>query len=194
MADCCNLVGNLEIDWPGVISVSVNSNTQVTTFGDECYILGPTTGTISVVGYATDEIHTGCPAGANVSITWISKYDCDTGEIVFIPQKGGRSTIYGDIPHLATVKEAILTYNILNASASSGPASIYTNTEQTDGIGLIYTGLPKPFDSSNENDLVFDSLGIGPTNTMNLQNFSLSCNPGEVPTASYSFIFFVGNE
>lgn len=185
--ECCLLVGNFPITQKGIISISVTSSTETSKIGDNL-IIGATIGTVSISGFAQDIIHNGCPGKAGVQIPWIKKWDCDNNEIYFIPAGEGRSFISGDVNNLATLGELVLSYNTINASASSGPTSIYMDTNQEDGYGLSYTGSPINFVTSEEGvtcDGIID-VGLG---KLYLQSFNLECNPGAIPMASYSFVF-----
>jgi len=97
--------------------------------------------------------------------------------------------VSGDVNTLASVEREIGSYNIVNASASSGPASIYTDVTQTDGYGLIYHG--GPIQVPNSDGFTYDFVGIGieARSTFYLQSLNLECNPGSIPTVSYSFVF-----
>lgn len=191
--DCCKLVGNFVLNVTGcIISVSVNSSTEASKICEDTLVIGPTIGTASVVGYATDTIHTGCPGRAGVSIPWVRKWDCENNEVYFLFAGQGRSFVAGDVQNLATVNERICSYPTMNASAQGGPASIYMETDQEDGYGLRYVGQPFSFETSDENDVTFTNFGVG-EGPLYLQSFNLDCSPGNIPTASYSFVFVVEN-
>jgi hypothetical protein len=197
--DCCKLVGNYPIgDGLGcVISVNVSSSTDTTKIGD-CVVVGPTVGTVSMTGYATENtIHVGCHGKAGVSIPWIRKYDCDNDEVHFLFSGGGKAYTAGDVEGLASLNETVAIYRVVNASSSSGPASLYMNEVQNDGYGLNYIGLPLSFSTNNENDVVFQNnvaTGLGlPAMTLYLQSFSVDFVPGQLPVASYSFVFTISN-
>jgi hypothetical protein len=194
MADCCYLTSNFYVsdDLGCIISVSVSTSTETSKVGD-CVIVGPTIGTVSIAGYATDIIHTGCPGRAGVQLSWIRKYDCDNDIVYFIFSGEGKSQIAGDIGGLATLNTKVCTNISISASSTSGPA-LYTNMEQDEGYGLKYSGNPIIFDTSIETDLNFDANKVGaPYEDCKLQNFSLECTPGQIPVASYSYVFFVSN-
>lgn len=191
---CCKLVGsfwtNEGLPRPSgcYISINVSSSTESSLIESEM-IVGPTIGTVSVTAHAQDSIHVGCPGRANVQIPWLRKWDCDNNVSYFIPQGEGRSSVFGDVGGMASLHRTIGSYRIINASSSSGPAAIYTSEIQTDGYGLTYTGSPISF-STSSNGVSWDGegldIGVG---TMYLQNFSLELAPGEIPVASYSFVF-----
>ncbi len=195
--DCCKLVGNLGIDdLDGCItSINASSRSDILAKCGETLLLGPTTGTVSITGYAVgvtvgdSGIHTGCPGRAGVSIPWVRKYDCDNDIIYLISAGEGSSYIAGDVEGLATLNIATgRSFPTINASSTSGPATVYMETSQEEGYGLTYTGGPIAFDTRDE--LIIDNFGVG-EGSLYLQNFSVEFNPGEIPTASYSFIFLV---
>jgi len=195
---CCKLVGNLDL--PGidgcVISLNMSSKAELIKECDDEVLVGPTVGTVSITGYAVTPtendsgVHTGCPGKAGVSISWARRYDCDTNVLYFIPAGAGTSYIAGDVEGLATLHTSFgRAYSTISASASSGPATIYMETEQEDGYGLVYTGGPISFDSNNNLEFTNFMDSTGPM--LYLQNFSLDMNPGEIPIASYSFTFSI---
>ena len=198
MADnCCMLVGNLKLGGiffnKCVTSVSMNAKPEII---KECggeVLYGPTVGTVSVSGYATNDIHVGCPGKSGVSIPWVRRYDCDSSpsRVYFIPGGRGASYVSGDVDSLARLEIPLgRSYSNLNASSQSGPVSIYMETSQEDGYGLSYSGNPLSFSTSNY--LVFSNFGVG-DGDMYLQNFSLEVNPGEIPVATYSFVFYISD-
>jgi len=102
----------------------------------------------------------------------------------------GKSYISGDVEGLASIPggQSVATYPILNASAASGPTSLYEKATQTDGFGLSYSGAPYSFSSTGEEGVKMGVPGIG-AGDMYLQSFNLQCTPGQVPIASYNLIF-----
>jgi len=188
--DCCKLVGNFPINSDKCfVSINVSSSTEASLIDNNTLIVGPTVGTVSITGPAQEKIHVGCPGRASVQIPWLRRWDCDNNQIHFIPQGEGRSSIFGDVSNLATLHKFIGKYRIVNASSSSGPAVIYTDEYQSDGYGLTYTGAPISFSTTKEG-VTWDgeglNLGVG---TMYMQSFNVEFSPGQVPTASYSFVF-----
>ncbi|RKX67062.1 MAG: hypothetical protein DRP42_01440 [Tenericutes bacterium] len=188
---CCQLVGNLEITGIDacLFSVSYSSSTEVSLVGD-CIIKGPTLGNVSISGPASTIIHSGCAVKAGVQIPWIRKYDCDNNDMVFILTGHGKSFISGDtVPPGIRLLQELHTYPVMSADSGSGPASIYSDTTQTDGHGLEYLGTPIPF-ITNSAGVIQSNIGVG-TGDMYLQSFNVSYNPGAIPVASYSFVFFI---
>ena len=190
-AGCCQLVGDFPIDpTKCFISINVSSSTESSLIENEELIIGPTIGTVSLTGYAQNDRYYGCPARASVQVPWIRKWDCDNNEVYFIPTGEGRSSVSGgDISQFASLHWIVGSYRIVSASSSSGPTAIYTDEEQTDGYGLSYFKGPITF-STSPDGVTWNgeglNLGVG---TMYLQNFSLELTPGEIPVASYSFVF-----
>jgi hypothetical protein len=199
--DCCKLVGNLILSDLGgcITSVNVSSRSEII---KECggeILLGPTTGTVSITGYAvisTDNdsgIHTGCPGRASVSIPWVRRYDCD-GEpdtLYLISAGQGSSSLAGDVQDLADLNiRTGRSFPTISANSTSGPSSVYMETSQEEGYGLTYVGAPIAFDT--ETELIIANFGVG-EGPLYLQNFSVEFNPGEIPTASYSFMFVIND-
>jgi hypothetical protein len=192
--ECCNLVGNFPIgSLEGIISVSSKGGTEMTKIGGNI-LHGPTTGTISISAYASKTVHDGCAGKAGVSLNWIKKYDCDNDDVYFIFAGEGKSYITGDVGSLITLRypTEVVTYEIINASASSGPASVYQKENQTDSYGLEYTGGPWSFITSSDGEVVIDLLELSAGyDSIYLQSFSLTTSPNQVPTVSYEFVYTV---
>lgn len=187
--DCCQLVGNFPITDRCIISISLNSSTESSLTGENL-IVGPTIGTVSLTGYATNEIHIGCPGRASVSIPWIRRYDCDNDIVHFIFAGPGSASISGDVNNLARLYKSLgRTYDTFSASVSSGPATLYMKDTQEDGYGLIYTGGPYPISVTYDEVEPFSSIIDVGASEWYLQSFSLECSPGNIPTVSYSFVF-----
>ena len=197
--NCCKLVGNLIInDLDGCItSVNVSSRSEIIRECAGQILIGPTTGTVSITGYAvtpsnfSSGVHTGCPGRAGVSIPWVRRYDCD-GDVLYLLSAGeGSSYVAGDVEGLATLNTATgRSFPSISASSTSGPATIYMETSQEEGYGLTYGGGPISFNTQDE--LIIANFGVG-EGPLYLQNFSVEFNPGEIPTASYSFMFVIND-
>lgn len=189
MSDCCTPVGNFPGAPSGVFSVNVSSKTETMKIGDNL-VVGPTIGSVSVSGYATRGIHKGCVGSASISVPWIRRYDCDEDKVYFIFGGAGQASIAGEVAGLASLVEpAGRAYKVISANSSSGPSALYGDYEQSDGYGLSYNGDPFPFTTDDSGGATFGSiLGLG---TLYLQSFNLSLTPGQVPVASYSFVFTV---
>lgn len=166
----------------------MNSSTETQNICEDEILVGPTIATVSITGYAQNSIHTGCPASANVSIPWVRRQDCEDN-VHFIFAGEGNSSIVGDVKGLASInRPSGNEYTTFSASSSSGPAAIYTMDTQIDGFGLTYSGDPYSF-TTTENGVEFNRIfSVGPS-TWYLQSFNLSMQPGQIPTAAYSFVF-----
>lgn len=188
--DCCKLVGNLSLALEDcIISVNVSSRAEVI---KECggeLLMGPSTGSVSITAYASNDFYIGCGGKAGVSISWVRRYDCENDEVHFIPSGKGASYVVGDVEGLASLLLGTgKSYTSFNANASSGPATIYTEVEQEDGYGLLYTGNPFSFSTEEPENLEFENFGVG-EGTLYLQNFSLELNSSTLPVVTYSFMF-----
>ncbi len=195
MADsdnCCLLVGNLKlvgVENKCIISVNKSCKTEVImACGTEFDPLpGPSIVSLNITGYASTDMWSDCPAAAGVSIPFIQKYDCETDEVHFIFNGRGQSYINGPVSSLATLYKTMgSACDTLSANSSSGPFSLYTLQEQTTGYGLIYTGDPFSF-KSDPNGIEID-CGTTLGGTYYLQSFNLTCQPGQLPTATYSLV------
>lgn len=199
VSNCCKLVSTYPINGGKcIVSISVNSSTPATKIED-CYVIGPTIGSVNLSGYATQEIHTGCRGRAGVTLPWLRKYDCEKDVVHFLFSGGGKSYIAGDVEGLATLNKVVVDrYKVVSASSSSGPTSLYMDEWQEDGFGLIYNGDPQPFNSTelDEDSATFGAgfvadIGLQSNYNLFLQSFSVEFVPGEMPMANYSFAFTI---
>ena len=200
--DCCNLTGQFPITLDGcVISMNTSSKAQFSQLcSDDAVVMGPVVGTLSMTAYASNTIHKDCPAGAGVSIPWVLKYDCDNDILYYIFAGQGESYVFGPIGSYASLSITPTpepSYLHINASAGSGPATLYTKTCRKEGYGLSYRGSPISFSTSSEGDITYSASdiisGLGAVdNILYLQSFSVELTPGSIPVASYSFVFRVG--
>jgi len=196
--DCCKLVGNFPTTAKGLISVSSRGNTGFQYFfiGNNASVaVEPSSGTVSISAYASSKVHSGCAGKATVSINWQRRTDCD--HFIYLFGGAGRSTISGDVqglasfPSLGGISNPIISYDVVDASASSGPASLYTEDTQYDGIGLVYSGNPWHINTSNEANCKINltNYGIGGYGVCMLQSINLQCTPGKIPIVSFDFIY-----
>jgi hypothetical protein len=199
MADvCCKLVGSLKLtglEDACITSVSSSSKAEIIKECGEQILVGPTTGTVSITGYAVDPsgpnngLHVGCPGRTGVTIPWVKRYDCDLNVVHMIPGGKGSSYIAGETQGLAEMGIPLgRSFPSMSASSNSGPATVYMETSQEDGYGLKWTGGPISFDTSDV--LIIENFGVG-SGPLYLQSFSAEFNPGEIPTATYSFTFII---
>jgi hypothetical protein len=200
--NCCNLVGNFPSTAEGLISVSSRGNTGFQYYssgGSSNVAIEPSTGTVSISAYASSKVHEGCAGRATVSINWQRRTDCDV--FIYLFAGAGKSTITGNVqglasfPSLGGVTNPIAKYNTVDASASSGPAALYTDDIQYDGIGLIYTGNPWYINTMSEDSCKINltSYGIGGYGLCFLQSINLQCVPGKIPIVSLDFIYTINN-
>jgi len=205
---CCYLVGNFYVTAPGIISVTSQGSTEVTLItagGVSATTVGPSTGTVSISAYAGTARYYGCPGRAGVSIPWLTKNDCS--ENVYLFGGAGKSYIsgndgvgsYASFPSIPDVSNPVNSFNVINASASSGPASLYEDSIQQDGYGLIYEGNPWSINTTKETGagsctINLTSYGIGGYGECKLQNLQIQAVPGQVPVVNMSFIYSLGDD
>lgn len=189
MADgsCCQLVGNLNLGLEGcIISVSTSSSAEVAaSCGDEP-LEGPVIHSVSISGYASSELWRNCPAKAGVNIPYIRKYDCSKDKVYFIFAGQGQSFVSGPVSSYASLYKSFSSVTSFSASASSGPTGIYMEVTQTNGYGLIYSGGPFSFSTSDLGSPI--DLGGVLGGSHYLQSFSFDAQPGQLPIASYNFV------
>jgi hypothetical protein len=188
--ECCQLVGDLDLGIEGcIISINTSCNTEWSmACGDTQPLEGPSTGTVNITAYADTQLWIGCPSKAGVSIPFVRKYDCEEDITYFIFNGQGQSYYTGEADqYVRLIHELGYTCEAISASSASGPTSIYTRSRQVNGYGMEYTGQPIPFITSAEGTAIVLGGILGDT-TYYLQSFSLDLNPGQFPTASYSFV------
>ena len=185
MAGCCQLVGNLSLGLDGcIISISTSSSSEVAAVCGDEPLEGPVTHSVSISGYASDIIWTGCPGKAGVNIPYIRKYDCAINKLYFIFAGQGQSFISGPVGGFASLYKSFSSITSFSASSSSGPASVYMETTQTNGYGLRYSGGPFSFTTSE----LSIPINLGSLGDHYLQSFSFDAQPGQLPIASYNFV------
>jgi len=190
---CCNLVGNFPIgELEGIISVSSKGSTEMSKIGD-VIIKGPSTGTLSISAYASKEVHSGCAGRAGLSLNWIKKYDCEEDKVYFIFAGEGRSYKVGDVGSLVLLNYPgdAVSYEVISASASSGPATVYQKENQIDSYGLQYLGGPWAFNTASGDVVIsLGSLSAG-YGRIYLQSFSINLTPNQIPVVNYDFVYAV---
>lgn len=189
--DCCQLVGDLDLglNIGCIISVNSSCSTEMTNAcGADTPYAGPSTQTVTLAGYAADEIYIGCAGSASVNINWLRKYDCVEDKVHFIFAGEGEASITGEVAGLAEVKYQLGPTDCLalSASSQSGPSSIYTITNQIMGYGMIFRGTPIEFNTDAEGTTI--NLGGLLAGTYYLQSFSLEMQPGQLPIANYTMV------
>jgi len=198
MADCCKLVGNFNsatsfsLPLGCFISVNNNINTEFTDHQCSDLIGGATVGSLNLSGYASTQVHIGCPGRAGVQVLWLRKYDCATDTVYFIYTGQGRSFMSGEFDDFSislnktasTGKET----RILSASSQSGPTGLISDIIQAEGIGMTYGSGPIAFNTETGSGSTLSNMGIG-TGSYYLQNFNIELSPGAIPVANYTFAY-----
>lgn len=183
---CCQLVGDLTVEGGCYISINTSCSTEAKLVcGQSIPLAGATIQTVTVTGYAATTAHIGCPGKAGVSTTLTRKYDCDRDSMFFICNGQGSSYVSGDVGGLAHVLNSATITETLSASSASGPASIYMQTTQINGLGLSYNGDPMSFTTSDSCTVLSINIA-GIVGSFYLQSFSLDAQPGQLPIASYT--------
>lgn len=200
MTTCCNLVGNFDIKAKGIISVTSQGSTEVNLIsanGKNVATVSPSSGSVSITAYAGLGKYTGCPGRAGVSIPWIIRNDCN--RLIYLFGGAGKSYISGEVgnyarfPSIEGITNPVASYNVISASSSSGPASIYEDSIQRDGYGFIYSGFPWNMNTTTEAGCKVNltSYGIGSYGECKLQNINIQCVPGQIPVVNMSFIYTI---
>lgn len=203
--NCCKLVNTINTQLNGIISISSRGKTEVRIFrsGTEATAVTlPSIGTVSISAYASNEIHTGCPGRAGVSINWIRK--CGDDKYTFMYSGAGNSFKYGGVPSelitfptlsIQGLSNPVATIKTMNASASSGPTSLYEDYTQEDGYGLIYKGGPfaADIDTTDESTTTINLSDFGGFGDCILQSLNLQCTPGQLPVVNMEFVYNIEN-
>jgi len=127
----------------------------------------------------------------------LKKSDCE--KYIYLYAGAGNSYQTGDTgdfiswPNIAGITNPISKFNVLNASASSGPTSLYEEYTQNDGYGLIYTGQPFNINTSDENSSTVNLSNYGDYGDCLLQSLSLQCTPGQLPVVNMDFLYSISN-
>jgi hypothetical protein len=208
----CNVVGNFpELRNLGFTSITLRTNTPIIITSDNNMVLvGATTGELTVSAYGSMKGYPfACPGRAGASYDWENRYNCLTESLYYIPRGGAKSYVEGDVGIGVTTDVAItgaVKYPTVQASASSGPATIYLRAEQTDGYGFSYLGGPIKIKGRMINvigsDGNFDTGWDGTYNNYGaftnilpigsqlfLNNFSWEQTPPDLASVSYTFAY-----
>jgi len=202
--DCyCNIAGEFPISEWGIISAALRSTTSVTVTEGGMVLSGPATGDLSITAYAPLEGEVlECPGRAGVSFTWDQRIDCDpdTGVYMttyFIPRGRDKAYTEGDVTdEIEMIK--VIDYNVFNASASSGPHTVYYDMNHRDGYEFSYGGRPisinsdsgkEPTDINFLNEVLPGKQGSTGRSSLYLANFTWEYTPPNIPIVSYSFLF-----
>jgi len=208
----CNIVGNIpELRNLGFISISLRTNTPIIITSDSnMVLLGATTGELTVSAYGSMNGYPfACPGRAGASYDWENKYNCLTESLYYIPRGGAKSFVEGDIGVGVTEDISMIgavKYSTIQASASSGPATVYLRAEQTDGYDFSYLGGPikirgrmiNVINTNNTFDVGWDGtysnygaltdiLPVG--SQLFLNSFSWEQTPPDIANVSYTFAY-----
>lgn len=200
MACTCNIVGLITSSIPGVFSASINGSTTIEiSETDGTVLLGQTVSTLNISAYAFSPgedpyLGVSCPVQASAQIPWITKYDCFSGNVYFIPKIGAKASISNRVQ--SGISPSILNLECnpgvvstsFDANASSGPATAVFFADKEDGYNLVYNGDPISIQSGIP-QLYSISLGFVGTIQGFLQNFTLQVQPPNVAVVQYSFVF-----
>lgn len=181
----------------GIISATLRTGTDIVLTEGELLLLGPTVGDLSITAYAPlpggDLLD--CPGRANISFNWEQRIECDEETGVFrvylIPRGKARASTEGSVTSDISMIEDF-EYLTFDASAASGPHSVYMHTTHRDGHEFYYYGDPIqviPDDAYNNKLIPFLTPILPATSKLYLTSFSWSYTPPDVPTVSYSFLF-----
>lgn len=195
----CNIVGLLNTSMQGVFSASLNGSTTVEVAEDGTVLLGQTTNNLSIGAYAflpgQDRfLGASCPFTAQASIPWVTREDCLTGDVFYIPRAGGSASVTNRAASgvSSSIIDLTCTPGIISksfeANASSGPVSPFFFSDREDGYNLVYNGNPISIETGKPQKYTI-SLGFIGTIEAFLQSFSLTINPPEVARVQYSFVF-----
>jgi len=194
--NCCKFVGeffNLTTFTFGsqgcFISVSNNINTEYADYDCNEMLGGYTLGTLTLIAYAGTDIFKGCPGRAGVQILWLRKYNCGSDKLQFIFAGQGRSYMSGNASEYASLNRTFdKKTKMISASSQSGPFALFSEIEQTEGLGMNYTKGPIQFDTSTSVGCTLPNMGVG-TSPYYLQSFYIDLVPGSIPLANYSFAY-----
>jgi len=195
----CNISGLLSSSIRGIFSAAINGNTVIEVSENGTVLLGQTVSNLTIGAYAflpgqDKYLGATCPVEAQASTPWITKEDCATGKIHFIPKTGGSASITNR--SASGISSSIIDLNCnpgvvsksFSASSSSGPATPFFFSDREDGYNLVYNGHPISVQTGVPQRYLI-SLGFVGTIEAFLQSFSLTVNPPSPATVQYSFVF-----
>jgi len=208
LANCeCNIAAEFPIiGEQGVISATLKIATDFsfteTACGTQLLLEGATKGDLSLTAYS--ELHVlddlKCPGSASVSFNWDSRIACEfdefTEEAVFrtymLPRGSAQASMEGDVTRYITMTKEGPIHTTFNASAASGPHTIYLLNEHQNGYDFHYNSGPisvSPDDGKNSKSIPFLDNVLPDNSRLYLTNFSWSYTPPNIPNVSYSFLF-----
>lgn len=172
----------------------MNGSTTIEVSESGLVLLGSTVNNLTIGAYAflpgQDKfLGAHCPASAQASIPWITKYDCYSNRTYFIPKSGAKASITnGPINNLALDCSPGILDTDFSADASGGPSTPFISSSREDGFNLVYTGNPIHVETGRP-QMYTITLGFIGTIEAFLQSFSFSVNPPEPAKVQYSFVF-----
>ena len=159
----CKLVGSLKLSgnveiggndtispYNGVITINISHTREVIVLPGGKYGKMPLITTINLSAYPTIDVKynpTSCPVSMSANFKWTRIYDCDKDKYFYIYNKINNISYSGDLPDYITVFNSESTRKIMNASASSGPYSMYTEEMGYIGGDISYVGNPITFNT-----------------------------------------------
>ena len=199
MAGCsCSIAGMLDPGMNGIISATINAGTDVKVTSEGVILLGPTLGSVNISAYPfppdnnlnlMEYYGVECPSRVGINMNWVQKYDCDADIYYFIPMRGGLAWYEGDLPQQFTLNETIISYESINASASSGPATMVSQMTHVDVYGLNYSGMPIAINGGEPESYNILTAIMPVDAELYLQSFSFDFTPPTQATVNYSFAF-----
>jgi len=195
----CNIAGLLTTSVRGIFSASIDGSTTVETADDGRVLLGRTISNLNISAYPflpwEDRfLGASCPVSAQANIPWITREDCKTGRVFFIPKGGGKASMVNRVASGVDLTKIDLTCNpgvggkSFSANASNGPAQPYFFSAREDGYNLVYRGTPFQVESAKPQVYTINLGFVGAIEAY-LQSFSLSINPPQSSVVQYSFVF-----
>lgn len=199
MSCTCNIVGLLTTSLRGIFSASIDGSTTVEIAEDGTVLLGQTVSNLNIGAYAFAPgqdrfLGASCPVSAQANIPWVTREDCDTGQVFFIPKAGGKASITNrsasgiDGTRISLECNPGIVSTSFDANASSGPASPFFLADREDGYNLKYSGNPISIETGKPQLYTIDLGFVGSIQAF-LQSFSLTVNPPDVARVQYSFVF-----
>jgi len=199
----CQVAGSFSsLSGKGIISVNVRANNNFSLTDCDIVMYGPTMGDVSLSAYAPliggEKNSLRCPGRAGTSVEWMQKIACSTGFSVFmLPSGRNKAYMEGGVTNKIQMKVLgnCSAYDVVNASASSGPATPSLVLSHRDGYEMSYSGGPISVNAASANGpmsvgFLSGVSGLLPKGAgLYLTSFSWEYNPPNIPVVNYSFIF-----
>jgi len=201
----CRVVGNLDTyNLEGIVSVSITGQSDIFRTSTGRKFIGPSFNNLNIRAYPWRPggdmfMGVSCPSKCSVGIQWERKLDCGSGEWVFLPVFWEAVQLDGEPIDGVELVEPVLETSDLDANAASGPSSPFILRVRTDGYGLVYTGLPIPFNTNDLEIFSFEFMDSGSGSNIvieraYLQNFELNVAPPRPAEVSYTFVYPVQSD